>query len=894
MAIPRNHGFAVACAASTLVVTSLMVVTFESKNTSVPTRHEISSSAVDPPRRLVPLSVTVRVVDSKTGQPVPTFRYRTNVSNAGDSETTIDETWHDISDSSGRFTVHVNAPCELNVHATAPDFLRGYGHGRDSYVIRADATPDDVVLQLDRGITCSGKVVDSETGTPIANAKVSPVIFTPPLFTEDWDRTVTTQADGKFQLRGVDPSLRVLAQHDEYLEGGGFRSAEDQTQDRLTDLNEPDHTDQFIVVRLARGEIFHGLIVDNQGEPVPDVKVTDGAGKRATSDAEGRFILSSPSKWWNGGNAYALEFKRNGYVPLRLYPDAAPADLLRITLEELSTIRGHVMSEDGQPVTSFHVITGPGDNPADFDCKQADVDSSEGNFALPSEHKGRNWVGIRAKGFAPWEKVIDLSTASSLHVQLSKGVTVAGYVKRPSSAGREITLKLIPQRRDGNEYIVSDSPARDIATETAVLSNDGTFRFEHVRPDHYRLDVRGPEITPAIRNTIVSDTGLAVPTLELQGTGTIVGRVYNEDTGEPEAFADGSWLHSVSDSSNYTPFKTDQDGWFRISNAPIGTIRVLISFPISPDIIGGHVREAEAIDRRTTQVRFFEPGNRHQLSIVFHIGDGSATAFHRGTGMSSKRKVRNVTDRDPRFHISLKPMTPVAGSYPEADWDSSSKKPMPSLLLRDVSPGRYRLTVGDWAGWRGYVKPLKTVEVLKRPIASVVHVELGSGCVTGRIRLAEGNSRSIDVVAISQTHKTVRFTATDDNGNFCLRYLAKGKYQIYAHGSKDGWARLPILTVDEDSTDVGEIELTSGFTLSGIVSIDDGAAIPDRILAIHTSGFSIETFDYNGFDGEEYAFDGLWPGVWRLQLLRGERLISSVDTEITMSGTTRQSLKSSQ
>ena len=51
-----------------------------------------------------------------------------------------------------------------------------------------------------------------------------------------------------------------------------------------------------------------------------NVSISDGAGKHVLTDANGRYRLNSPKKWWGYNDSYYLEFSKTGYVEQSLHP----------------------------------------------------------------------------------------------------------------------------------------------------------------------------------------------------------------------------------------------------------------------------------------------------------------------------------------------------------------------------------------------------------------------------------------------------------------------------------------------------------------------------------------------------------------------------------------------
>lgn len=171
--------------------------------------------------------------------------------------------------------IEIKAPdeCEIVLSIEHPDFGRGYGADRH---LDRKAGNAKLVAEFHRGRTIRGKVVADATGKPLKNAVVSPLIFTPPLFSEDRSRSLTTAADGTFQLRGVDSSFAVS--HPDFLKQEIFLRDRDSGKPRE--------------VRMKRGFTIRGIVSDPANNPLAGVDVDDGSGKSAVTGDDGRFVLN--------------------------------------------------------------------------------------------------------------------------------------------------------------------------------------------------------------------------------------------------------------------------------------------------------------------------------------------------------------------------------------------------------------------------------------------------------------------------------------------------------------------------------------------------------------------------------------------------------------------------
>jgi len=864
MRLPRNHVLAVILGAALLVGAA-------------------HCARAEQPAAQKAQPVTVSVVDSRTGKAIAEFSYTYSVDVPGGKGASVDD-WQTVRSAGGAFTLEAPASCQVTICTKARGYLSGYGQICHSFELKADdPQPRRLVVRMDPGMTVRGTVRDATTRAPVAGASVAPRVFTPPLWTADRERAVTTDKEGRFELRGVEAFLGIAVTHPDYFEQdveqlGGGKSAEASVE-----------------VLLRSGEALRGRVQDPAGKPLQGVEVSDGAGKGTRTDKDGRFVLKSIRPWW-GGSAYYLDFEKEGYVDQTLHPKTIPAEEMAVVLEPLLRLAGQVLSPEGQPVRQFTVMAGPGRNPPDFQCADAKVDEPQGRWELRLAERGTHWVGVRAEGFAAWEGWTDVGAAGQpLVVRLQSGVSVSGKVRGPEGGVADAQLALAPQRPEGDEMIVSGTPARDLATVTAVTRADGSFELAHVRPDRYLLSVAAKRITPIHLALVVPETGLDAGVLAARGTGRIVGQVFRpgDEQRRPWAFA-GGHVTCPSPAAHYgqqpsISFTADENGRFTVEDVPAGRVTVGFNYQILVDVIGEYGRAAAIEEGRTTEVRFFDPKHTWDLPLEIVVGDGSPCQFGTGTGMAAKRKAENVTWRNPEFHIDLEPEPGHAVSVPSPDWHQIEGAANSRIVLPDVHPGKYRLRLNDFQGSIGLVSPLYEAAVEARP-GQPVRVPLGASSITGRARWPKETRRLVMAAAVDETGKSPpRYAYCDDEGNFCLRYLGPGRYTIYLHDDDAGWSRLEHVELATAATlDVEPPALAPGGTITGHVRWTSERRIPNRLVAVDPSGIVVEPRElFRGLNGEEYAVSGLWPGRWKVTVSCGDEVLAAA--QATLVGTERVS-----
>ncbi len=703
------------------------------------------------------LPVTVAVVDSKSGTPIKEFTYQASYEAPGRESPAQGDAWTPVTSSSGTFEIKTPPACRLIVMAKAPDYIGGYPM-QNEFVIKKDDVARRVVVRLRKGITVKGTVLDSRTKAPVAGATVAPMIHELPIWVPDEDKQVKTGADGRYEVRGVDPELGVSASHPDYVHDLAFPDGK---------TIGPNHD-----ILLKAGVTIRFTVVDGNGKPLEGVTVSDLNNKKAVSAQDGKLDFRNP------GLGLGLTFHKDGYIDGKVKLDEIRRDMKRdgfvVVMEPLIALSGRVVAADGRPVAGFVIAAGPGKLPDGRESVRQEISDNDGRFALGLAKEGQAWVGVAANGHAAWEGRVEVKRRGQpLEIRLSPGVAVTAKVVVPETLIGHIKAKLVP-RRDKSEIggLSSDPPAEEFPTRTSTLSAGGTVRFEHVRPDRYRLIVEGRGIPDTALAVDVPDSSFDVGTVHVDfptATGRIEGQVWH-----PKSKGGGVWSFARGnvggiferDDGRSFRFQADENGRFKVDRVPTGLSTAEFPFRVF-DVIDSYDWSALVVEGKTTVVGAFDPAGRRELTLAFAIGDGSKPQYESGTGLGAARKVDNVTvssklfsmleekenkapkPRQPMFRVELTPLSKDPLSYAQPDWEELDAQR--KIVLPDVGSGAYRLRLYDWLGERGLDSgPLFDSEVLvPSGVRKEVRVELGAGCITGKIpALKENFERPVEVTAV--------------------------------------------------------------------------------------------------------------------------------------------------
>ena len=417
------------------------------------------------------------------------------------------------------YLIHVNAPTDARGHWLFPrapkDFALNVRLIHPEYISdvapRFETTPPvaklhdtTAVIVMKKGVALAGRVVDAETGKPVAGAEVAQG--------EDrWgnDYPVTrTGDDGRFRFGGCRPGAMVLT-----VVAAGY--APD-----LRDVNVAEGAGD-VEFKLASGRVLRGRVVDKGGKPVAGATVGADTWRRRRSlmwktetDLDGRFVWNEapPDEVLGYLGAGGFAMVRN--LPL-VAGDAEKEQVF--TLARSLKVSGVVTdAETARPVEQFTVIRGTffKDNPVRWDRERTQAVGRGGKFEYEvTEASESQAVRVEAEGYAPMESRRFTPTAEedsvSLDFALKKSRGLSGVVRAPD--GTPAVAAQLALATPGRLLYVRNGrlPASSVGEAASTTTDDfGRYRF--------------PEQTGPFTLVAVHDAGYAeVPGAALDKSGDV-------------------------------------------------------------------------------------------------------------------------------------------------------------------------------------------------------------------------------------------------------------------------------------------------------------------------------------------------------------------------------------
>jgi hypothetical protein len=451
----------------------------------------------------------------------------------------------------GEFAVEVLPP--------GPYALLVDGEGHAPWTRQRQAPGSGIVVQLERGGTLEGRVIDGGTRQPAAGVRVVAAEAARGSGSS-WEpgfghRSAVTNDAGRFRITGVGRGFVDLTASGASALGARLR-------------NQRAGASPALLVLLPMGQVS-GQVLDPEGKPArgavvrlePGAPSFRGGGTAVAADDDGRFAIEAlePGTWRvlaRGPGAAPdwamVEVERGAIadVPLRLEaPVAVGGRLVDEGRQPASEGRLEWLEKDGEPV------------PRSLTTMLTVRSSGDGRFAVSGLPPGRHRLEARAPGFAPetFEATAVRGDADAGDVRLSRGLTVRGVVRGPD--GRPVPDAVVRVEL-GPQPVPVESP------ETRSGS-DGRFTLPGLRPGAVRLVASAEGLG---RGTASAETGVDDVVLVLKPYGGIRGVVVDEAQRPVTAF------RVTARAPDFRGFHTDEasdaEGRFELRDVEPGTYAV--------------------------------------------------------------------------------------------------------------------------------------------------------------------------------------------------------------------------------------------------------------------------------------------------------------------------------
>lgn len=441
-----------------------------------------------------PTSLSGRVAEKTTGQPITDFQVMTS---AGDVGASRPSTSSPIHSDDGTFTVQV-VPGRTELRVTASGYVRATLGG---LTVEEGKPLSGVEVRMDRGARVIGRVTSQ--GDPVAGVYLT-------AFADRMANSgsgATTDYNGDYTLDGVDPGdLTLQARKQGWLQKEKGITAK---------AGEDVHVD----LELDHGRELTGRVVDRSGHPVESARIlVRGVGgdrsvrANATSDPDGTFKLSGLAE-----GHLTLVTEHQGYVTATT-DDVDPAQNVTVTLDRGGAVTGRVAGLSQAEIGNVVVMASYGSGSG-----QANVDS-EGSFTVRGIPDGTVSVsamrtGPQMRRSAPKSVTVTNGSAPPVEIDFAEGIAVSGRVTRegkPVTGGGSISFSGTKGEPGGG----------------TPLAPDGTYQINGLQAGDYRVFVSlyGNSGTSTLPNVTVA--GSMTQDFDLTGR-MLRGRVVDASTSTP-------------------------------------------------------------------------------------------------------------------------------------------------------------------------------------------------------------------------------------------------------------------------------------------------------------------------------------------------------------------------
>jgi len=414
--------------------------------------------------------------------------------------------------------------------------VKSDGHLAATVVEREIKDPTTLAVKLEPAFAIRGRVHRNEI--PVADAQV---------FILNGERQpIAIDANGKFEIPDLAPgkyTLRIM------------KSAE------LVDHKVEAKAPSTIDVALPAAGTLRARIVDAETrEPVREFVLTiDEDTRHGESRNDGVVALTLSA------GVYRVAATAVGYTPAEAIEvevsEKEPADVV-IALDRGISISGRVTDEHGDPVADAAIFferterrrssyrVGPNNA----------VTAADGSFTVTGLTPGTITATVRKEGFVPFMKPIEVASLTTLDVQLVRGMTIEGIVRRGGKPASGVQID-------------ASTPALGGTHQSTVSDANGRFVLSGLVAARYTVSAFTEEANAQVRDVDPTKTSELVLSLDPKPAGVLYGIV----SGLPANLSGAKITRRaifIEAQDRGVEGMIGDDGSYRIDEVPLGKVYV--------------------------------------------------------------------------------------------------------------------------------------------------------------------------------------------------------------------------------------------------------------------------------------------------------------------------------
>lgn len=489
--------------------------------------------------------------------------------------------------------------------------------------------PVSIPLTLDPAVTIQGRV--HRAGAGVANAQV---ILMQGELPAGGDRPVTTDAEGAFEIGGLSPGpYRVgIAKEDEMV----MRMIDTTAPATLDVALPPAGTLRTRVVDAGTREPVREFLYSIASVDQPQLNLSQSANDNASGT-----VVTTVTAGTYRVHASAPGYTVTNPVEVRV-TEREPAEIT-FALDRGLAISGRISDENGAPVGDAAVFVERVEDPTRRTGPGNTRSAADGSFTVTGLEAGPMHVVVRKDGFVPFRKTITLNTAATVDVQLARGLTLEGIVRRGGKPVRDVQIDASTAGLGGGQ-------------QTAKSDANGRFVLRGLVPARYTISAFTENAHTQVDHVDPAKTRELVLSLDPKPTGVIHGIV----TGIP-AHLGGKITRRVvfvQGTDRSAEGLIDEAGNYRVEDAPAGSVFVTAQLESTSSGRSSARKAVEVVPGQTIRVDIDLSAAYSARGRITHDGKpmaGVRVVFANEAGLAASASSR----ADGTYEVAL----PLAGTY---------------------------------------------------------------------------------------------------------------------------------------------------------------------------------------------------------------------------------------